>query len=69
MCIKRKGRFSIYSLYVFFVLTEFAKNFGVKAATKTSVLLTWEVPETYKPQVPFKVTLSLTHTYETNTTV
>ncbi|XP_053088105.1 protein tyrosine phosphatase receptor type Fa isoform X9 [Pangasianodon hypophthalmus] len=34
---------------------EFAKNFGVKAATKTSVLLTWEVPETYKPQVPFKI--------------
>ncbi|XP_062853368.1 protein tyrosine phosphatase receptor type Fa isoform X3 [Trichomycterus rosablanca] len=34
---------------------EFAKNFGVKAATKTSVLLTWEVPDTYKPQVPFKI--------------
>ncbi|GAA6098359.1 protein tyrosine phosphatase receptor type Fa isoform X1, partial [Tachysurus ichikawai] len=42
---------------------EFAKNFGVKAATKTSVLLTWEVPETYKPQVPFKVTDTHTHTH------
>lgn len=35
--------------------TEFTKNFGVKAVMKTSVLLTWEVPETYKSQVPFKV--------------
>ena len=34
---------------------EFTKNFGVKAVMKTSVLLTWEVPETYKSQVPFKV--------------
>uniref|UniRef100_A0A4W6C3C1 Receptor-type tyrosine-protein phosphatase F n=1 Tax=Lates calcarifer TaxID=8187 RepID=A0A4W6C3C1_LATCA len=33
----------------------FTKNFGVKAVTKTSVLLTWEVPETYKSQVPLKV--------------
>uniref|UniRef100_A0A668AAT6 Receptor-type tyrosine-protein phosphatase F n=1 Tax=Myripristis murdjan TaxID=586833 RepID=A0A668AAT6_9TELE len=30
--------------------------FGVKAVMKTSVLLTWEVPENYKSQVPFKVT-------------
>uniref|UniRef100_A0A8C1R2D2 Receptor-type tyrosine-protein phosphatase F n=1 Tax=Cyprinus carpio TaxID=7962 RepID=A0A8C1R2D2_CYPCA len=28
--------------------------FGVKAVMKTSVLLTWEVPENYKSQVPFK---------------
>ncbi|KAG7272522.1 hypothetical protein CRUP_006811 [Coryphaenoides rupestris] len=34
---------------------EFTKNFGVKAVTKTSVLLTWEVPETYQSQVPFKI--------------
>ncbi|KAM3875974.1 protein tyrosine phosphatase receptor type Fa [Diretmus argenteus] len=34
---------------------EFTKNFGVKAVMKTSVLLTWEVPETYKSQVPFKI--------------
>ncbi|XP_018551855.1 receptor-type tyrosine-protein phosphatase F isoform X8 [Lates calcarifer] len=33
----------------------FTKNFGVKAVTKTSVLLTWEVPETYKSQVPLKI--------------
>ncbi|XP_076730598.1 protein tyrosine phosphatase receptor type Fa isoform X11 [Maylandia zebra] len=33
----------------------FTKNFGVKAVTKTSVLLTWEVPETYKSQVPVKI--------------
>ncbi|XP_060934461.1 protein tyrosine phosphatase receptor type Fa isoform X6 [Limanda limanda] len=35
--------------------TVFTKNFGVKAVTKTSVLLTWEVPETYKSQVPLKI--------------
>ncbi|CAB1332109.1 unnamed protein product, partial [Coregonus sp. 'balchen'] len=34
-------------------MPEFTKNFGVKAVMKTSVLLTWEVPETYKSQVPF----------------
>ncbi|XP_059922774.1 protein tyrosine phosphatase receptor type Fa isoform X3 [Gadus macrocephalus] len=34
---------------------EFTKNFVVKAVTKTSVLLTWEVPETYQSQVPFKI--------------
>ncbi|XP_028855774.1 protein tyrosine phosphatase receptor type Fa isoform X7 [Denticeps clupeoides] len=34
---------------------EFTKNFGVKAVMKTSVLLTWEVPETYKSQVPLKI--------------
>ncbi|XP_051803478.1 protein tyrosine phosphatase receptor type Fa isoform X15 [Acanthochromis polyacanthus] len=33
----------------------FTKNFGVKAVMKTSVLLTWEVPETYKSQVPLKI--------------
>uniref|UniRef100_A0A673J934 Receptor-type tyrosine-protein phosphatase F n=1 Tax=Sinocyclocheilus rhinocerous TaxID=307959 RepID=A0A673J934_9TELE len=41
-----------------FILTssaEFTKNFGVKAVMKTSVLLTWEVPETYMSQVPFKI--------------
>ncbi|XP_056606923.1 protein tyrosine phosphatase receptor type Fa isoform X9 [Triplophysa dalaica] len=36
-------------------MPEFTKNFGVKAVMKTSVLLTWEVPETYKSQVPFKI--------------
>ncbi|XP_041134224.1 receptor-type tyrosine-protein phosphatase F-like isoform X6 [Polyodon spathula] len=33
----------------------FAKSFRVKAVMKTSVLLTWEVPESYKSQVPFKI--------------
>ncbi|XP_029988313.1 protein tyrosine phosphatase receptor type Fa isoform X3 [Sphaeramia orbicularis] len=33
----------------------FTKKFGVKAVMKTSVLLTWEVPETYKSQVPLKI--------------
>ncbi|CAB1324047.1 unnamed protein product, partial [Coregonus sp. 'balchen'] len=32
-------------------MPEFTKNFGVKAVMKTSVLLTWEVPETYKSQI------------------
>uniref|UniRef100_A0A8C7VVU7 Receptor-type tyrosine-protein phosphatase F n=1 Tax=Oncorhynchus mykiss TaxID=8022 RepID=A0A8C7VVU7_ONCMY len=36
-------------------MSTFTKNFGVKAVMKTSVLLTWEVPETYKSQVPFKI--------------
>ncbi|XP_061096133.1 protein tyrosine phosphatase receptor type Fa isoform X3 [Conger conger] len=34
---------------------EFTKNFGVKAVMKTAVLLTWELPATYKYQVPFKI--------------
>lgn len=33
----------------------FAKNFRVAAAMKTSVLLSWEVPDSYKSAVPFKV--------------
>ncbi|XP_048108088.1 protein tyrosine phosphatase receptor type Fa isoform X5 [Alosa alosa] len=36
-------------------VAEFTKNFGVKAVMKSSVLLTWEVPETFKSQVPFKI--------------
>ncbi|XP_069366896.1 receptor-type tyrosine-protein phosphatase F isoform X13 [Paralichthys olivaceus] len=30
-------------------------NFGVKAVMKTSVLLSWDLPPNYKPQVPFKI--------------
>ncbi|KAF6733989.1 Receptor-type tyrosine-protein phosphatase F [Oryzias melastigma] len=30
-------------------------NFGVKAVTKTSVLLTWDSPPNYKSQAPFKI--------------
>ncbi|XP_029944050.1 receptor-type tyrosine-protein phosphatase S isoform X20 [Salarias fasciatus] len=33
----------------------FAKNFHVKAAMKSSVLLTWEIPETYNPAQPFTI--------------
>lgn len=33
----------------------FTKNFGVTAVMKTSVLLTWEVPESFKSEVPLKV--------------
>ncbi|XP_051554779.1 receptor-type tyrosine-protein phosphatase delta-like isoform X29 [Myxocyprinus asiaticus] len=33
----------------------FAKNFHVKAAMKTSVLLTWEIPENYNPAQPFTI--------------
>lgn len=32
-----------------------ALNFGVKSVRKTSVLLTWDLPQNYKPQTPFKV--------------
>ncbi|XP_061565413.1 receptor-type tyrosine-protein phosphatase delta-like isoform X9 [Cololabis saira] len=35
--------------------TLFAKNFHVKAAMKSSVLLTWEIPETYNPAQPFTI--------------
>ncbi|XP_042566398.1 receptor-type tyrosine-protein phosphatase delta isoform X24 [Clupea harengus] len=35
--------------------TLFAKNFHVKAATKTSVLLTWEIPDNYNPAQPFTI--------------
>ncbi|XP_031720946.1 receptor-type tyrosine-protein phosphatase F isoform X23 [Anarrhichthys ocellatus] len=30
-------------------------NFGVKAVMKTSVLLTWDLPQNYKSQAPFKI--------------
>ncbi|XP_051712551.1 receptor-type tyrosine-protein phosphatase F isoform X10 [Oryctolagus cuniculus] len=33
----------------------FAKNFRVAAAMKTSVLLSWEVPDSYKSAVPFRI--------------
>ncbi|XP_044298723.1 receptor-type tyrosine-protein phosphatase F isoform X3 [Varanus komodoensis] len=33
----------------------FAKNFRVSAVMKTSVLLSWEVPDSYKSAVPFKI--------------
>ncbi|XP_032355168.1 receptor-type tyrosine-protein phosphatase delta isoform X31 [Etheostoma spectabile] len=33
----------------------FAKNFHVRAAMKTSVLLTWEIPDTYNPAQPFTI--------------
>uniref|UniRef100_A0A8C5LZV6 Receptor-type tyrosine-protein phosphatase S n=1 Tax=Leptobrachium leishanense TaxID=445787 RepID=A0A8C5LZV6_9ANUR len=33
----------------------FAKNFRVKAVMKTSVLLSWEIPENYNSALPFKI--------------
>ncbi|XP_014864236.1 PREDICTED: receptor-type tyrosine-protein phosphatase delta-like isoform X17 [Poecilia mexicana] len=33
----------------------FAKNFHVRAAMKSSVLLTWEIPDTYNPAQPFTI--------------
>ncbi|KAM3937633.1 receptor-type tyrosine-protein phosphatase delta isoform 24-T26 [Leptodactylus fuscus] len=35
--------------------TVFAKNFHVKAVMKTSVLLSWEIPENYNSALPFKI--------------
>uniref|UniRef100_UPI0037E94E28 protein tyrosine phosphatase receptor type Fa isoform X1 n=1 Tax=Semicossyphus pulcher TaxID=241346 RepID=UPI0037E94E28 len=46
---------SIQSRTMSIAMPVFTKNFGVKTVTKTSVLLTWEVPETYKSQVPLKI--------------
>ncbi|MEE6495132.1 hypothetical protein FKM82_001961 [Ascaphus truei] len=39
----------------------FAKNFRVNAVMKTSVLLSWEVPDSYKPAVPFKILYNNQH--------
>ncbi|XP_066897649.1 receptor-type tyrosine-protein phosphatase delta isoform X32 [Kogia breviceps] len=33
----------------------FAKNFHVRAVMKTSVLLSWEIPENYNSAMPFKI--------------
>lgn len=49
-----------------FLLAVFAKNFHVKAAMKSSVLLTWEIPDTYNPAQPFtvstgEITFNMTH--------
>lgn len=38
-----------------FLIAVFAKNFRVSAVMKTSALLSWEVPDSYKSAVPFKV--------------
>ncbi|XP_048358769.1 receptor-type tyrosine-protein phosphatase delta isoform X25 [Sphaerodactylus townsendi] len=35
--------------------TVFAKNFHVKAVMKTSVFLSWEIPENYNSAMPFKI--------------
>ncbi|GCB79465.1 hypothetical protein scyTo_0015983, partial [Scyliorhinus torazame] len=39
----------------------FAKNFHVKAVMKTSVLLTWEIPENYNTAIPFKIIYNNDH--------
>ncbi|XP_043570930.1 receptor-type tyrosine-protein phosphatase S isoform X37 [Chiloscyllium plagiosum] len=41
--------------------TMFAKNFHVKAVMKTSVLLTWEIPENYNTAIPFKIIYNNDH--------
>ncbi|XP_078252042.1 receptor-type tyrosine-protein phosphatase delta-like isoform X18 [Rhinoraja longicauda] len=41
--------------------TVFAKNFHVKAVMKTSVLLTWEIPENYNTAIPFKIIYNNDH--------
>ncbi|XP_067454111.1 protein tyrosine phosphatase receptor type Fa isoform X7 [Thunnus thynnus] len=46
---------SIQSRTMSTAMPVFTKNFGVRAVMKTSVLLTWDVPETYKSQVPLKI--------------
>uniref|UniRef100_A0A8C3GHD5 Receptor-type tyrosine-protein phosphatase F n=1 Tax=Cairina moschata TaxID=8855 RepID=A0A8C3GHD5_CAIMO len=40
---------------ILFFISVFAKNFRVNAVMKTSVLLSWEVPDSYKSAVPFKI--------------
>uniref|UniRef100_A0A4W5R063 protein-tyrosine-phosphatase n=1 Tax=Hucho hucho TaxID=62062 RepID=A0A4W5R063_9TELE len=37
------------------VVSVFAKNFHVKAAMKTAVLLTWEIPDNYNAAQPFTI--------------
>lgn len=46
-------------IYISFFPAVFAKNFHVKAVMKTSVLLSWEIPENYNSALPFKVSCFL----------
>ncbi|KAM3619127.1 uncharacterized protein V6R79_003378 [Siganus canaliculatus] len=46
---------SIQSRTMSISMPGFIKNFDVKAVMKTSVLLTWDVPDSYKPEVPLKI--------------
>ncbi|XP_051929770.1 protein tyrosine phosphatase receptor type Fa isoform X4 [Hippocampus zosterae] len=46
---------SIQSRTMSTAMPVFTKNFGVKAVTKTSVLLTWDVPEIFESEVPLKI--------------
>lgn len=45
----------LFIYIVSFFPAVFAKNFHVKAVMKTSVLLSWEIPENYNSALPFKV--------------
>ncbi|XP_078733032.1 receptor-type tyrosine-protein phosphatase delta isoform X16 [Lampetra fluviatilis] len=38
--------------------TAFVKNFGVKSVSRSSALLTWELPDSYSPQQPFKIVVN-----------
>ncbi|XP_077389513.1 protein tyrosine phosphatase receptor type Fa isoform X4 [Festucalex cinctus] len=46
---------SIQSRTMSTAMPVFTKNFGVKTVTKTSVLLTWDVPEIFESEVPLKI--------------
>ncbi|KAM9797060.1 protein tyrosine phosphatase receptor type Fa isoform 1-T1 [Syngnathus typhle] len=46
---------SIQSRTMSTTMPVFTKNFGVKAVTRTSVLLTWDVPEIFESEVPLKI--------------
>lgn len=56
MEIKQKLNPKVLFIYIVsFLPAVFAKNFHVKAVMKTSVLLSWEIPENYNSALPFKV--------------
>ncbi|XP_061680646.1 protein tyrosine phosphatase receptor type Fa isoform X3 [Syngnathoides biaculeatus] len=46
---------SIQSRTMSTAMPAFTQNFGVNAVTRTSVLLTWDVPETFDSEVPLKI--------------
>lgn len=50
------SKIKMYFKYITFPFPAvFAKNFHVKAVMKTSVLLSWDIPENYNSALPFKV--------------
>lgn len=58
----RDTKIKMYFKYIAFHFPAvFAKNFHVKAVMKTSVLLSWEIPENYNSAMPFKVSCFVIH--------